>query len=149
MALTGIDLCRSGNWHTGLAQLRYVTKYGSADEKLPGVFYSFLGYGLATDERKYQQGLDLCKKGVELSEFDGEAYLYLGKTYLLFGQKKSAIEELDRGLQIDPEGRRLLKTRGEIGWRRPTVLSFLPRGHVVNRVAGRLRSLATRGGGKM
>ena len=93
--------------------------------------------------------MDLCKTGVELSEFDGESHLYLAKTYLLFGQKKLAIEELDRGLQIDPEGRRLLKTRGELGWRRPTVLSFLPRGHVVNRVAGRLRSLVTHGGGKV
>ena len=120
-----------------------MAKYGSADEKLPGVFFSCLGYGLADHERKYQEGLDLCKTGVELSEFDGEPYLYLAKTYLLFGRKKLAIEALDRGLQVDPDGERLLKMRGEFGWRRPTAISSLPRGHVLNRVAGRLRGLAT------
>ena len=109
---------------------------------MPGVFYSYLGYGLANHERQYQQGLDLCKTGVKLSEFEGEPYLYLAKTYELFGKKKLAIEALDRGLQVDPEGKRLLKMRGEFGWRQPTVVSSLPRGHVVNRVAGGLRALA-------
>ena len=148
MALTAIDLCRSGDWVTGLPQLRYVAKYRSTDEQLPGVFYSHLGYGLANHERKYKQGLDLCKIGVELSEFEGEPYLYLAKTYILFGKKKLAIRALDRGLRVDPEDKRLLKVRGELGWRRPAVVSSLPRGHVVNRVAGGLRSLARPGGGR-
>ena len=140
MALTAIDLCRAGNWFTGLPQLRYVAKHRSADEK-PGVFYSYLGYGLASLEKKYQQGLDLCKTGVTLSEFDGEPYLYLAKTYMLFGRKKPAIDALDRGLRVDPQHRKLLEMRCEFGWRKPLAVPSLSRGHFLNRVAGELRTL--------
>ena len=149
MALAAIDLCRSGDWAAGLPRLSFVAKYRHGDEPLPGVFYSYLGYGLAKRERKYQEGLDLCKIGVGLNEFDGEPWLYLAKTYMLFGRRKPAIGALDRGLQLDPEGRDLLKMRSEFGWRRPPVMSALPRGHTINRVAGGLRSLATPSGGTL
>ena len=142
MALTAIDLCRSGNWAAGLPGLRYVFKYRSGDEPLPGAFYSYLGYGLASHEREYQEGLDLCKIGVEVSEFEVESYLYLAKTYMLFGRRKPAIDALERGLRVDPEDEKLARMRSEFGWRRSTAVSSLPRGHFVNRLSGELRTLA-------
>jgi len=144
MTLTAIDLCRSENWAVGLPRLRYVFKYRSGDEPLPGAFYSCLGYGLARHERQYQKGLELCKIGVEVSEFEAEPYLYLARTYMLFGRKKPAIDALDRGLRVDPENAKLVQMRREFGWRQSTALSSLPRGHFVNRVSGELRTLVVR-----
>lgn len=141
MALTAIDLCRSNDWDAGLPRLCYVLKYKSPDEPLPGVFYSYLGYGLVNQEREYEQGLDLCKIGVVVSEFEGEPYLVLAKTYMLFGRKKPALNALESGLEVDPEDERLLKMRREFGWRRPIAMSSLPRGHFVNRVSGELKTL--------
>lgn len=141
MALTGIDLCRSDNWAVGLPRLRYVFKYRSGDEPLPGAFYSYLGYGLARPERQYQKGLELCKIGVEVSEFEAEPYLYLARTYMLFGRKKPAIDALDHGLCVDPENAKLVRMRREFGWRQSTAISSLPRSHFVNRVSGELRTL--------
>jgi len=42
----GLDLCRVGEWDRGLAILGYLAQ--SADRSsLPGLFYSYLGYGIA------------------------------------------------------------------------------------------------------
>ena len=141
MALTAIDLCRSGDWDAGLPQLSYVAKYENSEELLPGVFYSCLGYGLAKHEEKYKEGLGLCRTGVERSVFEAETHLYLAKTYMLIGWKKAAIVTLDRGLRVAPEDKELLKMRGEFGWRKPLAVSSLPRSHFVNRVAGELKTL--------
>ena len=91
---------------------------------------------------KHKQGLDVCPSAVEVGGFKPEPYLNRAETYLLLGKKKRAIAALDRGLRVDSGDQKLLKARGEFGRRKPRVISTLPRGHLVNRVLGRLRRLA-------
>src|SRR5436309_3292367 len=45
----GIDCCRRGDWNEGLRCLGQVAERG--DTGLPGVFYSYLGYGIALREQ--------------------------------------------------------------------------------------------------
>lgn len=83
----------------------------------------------------------MSKSSSEVSEFRPKPYLCRAETYLLIGKKEAAIAALDRGLRIDPEDQELLKARGEFGWRKTRFVSTLPRGHFINRVVGRLRTL--------
>ena len=88
---------------------------------------------------------------IEVSGFKPGPYLSRAETYLLLGDKERAIAALDRGLRVNPEDPRLLKARGEFGWRESRAVATLPRGHLVNRSLGRLRWLmrpgAARSGG--
>ena len=93
--------------------------------------------------RKHEQALDVCPIAIEVGGFKPESYLSRAQTYVMLGKKRRAIAALDRGLRVEPEDPRLLKARAVFGWRKPRIVSALARGHVVNRVLGRLRTLAS------
>ena len=42
----GIECCRRGDWNEGLHHLGKVTEKGETTEGLPGLFYSYLGFGI-------------------------------------------------------------------------------------------------------
>lgn len=143
IALAAIGHCRSGDWDNGFPILRHLLNQKTTFNSMPGIFYSFLGYGLASRERQYKYGLDLCKTGVRISDFEGETHLYLARTYMLLGSKKQAIAALDRGLRVNPNNPWLLQMRAEFGWRRAPLVASLARNHVVNRTYGELRSVVS------
>ncbi len=144
VALSAVSQCRAGNWQKGFPVLRHLLYQNANLNSMPGIFYAFLGYGLASRERQYKVGLDLCKTGVRMSEFEGETHLYLARTYMLLGSKKQAISALDRGLRVNPNNPWLLQMRQEFGWRRPPLVHSLSRNHVVNRAFGEVRSRVTK-----
>ena len=140
MAHRGVDLCRSGRWERGLEELQYVVNRSSELPGFPALAFSYLGYGLAHFEKQYKLGLELCKRGVALDNFEPAAYLFLARTYMLLGSKRPAIEALDRGLQVGPRNKELVEMRSQFGRRRATLASSLSRNHFMNRAYGELSS---------
>jgi len=139
-----IDQCRKGNWEQGLPYLGQLAESESRSA-LPGLFYSYLGYGIALREQRLEEGLKLCRHAVRIEFFHPENYLNLARTYLLGNDRRGAVKTVREGLKIDPNNQDLLELQKEMGKRRPPVLSFLDRNHPFNRFLGSLRHKLTGG----
>jgi tetratricopeptide (TPR) repeat protein len=138
----GLDLCRVGEWDRGLAILGYLAQ--SADRSaLPGLFYSYLGYGIARCEGRVEEGVKLCQHSIKIEFYQPENYHNLARAHLLDKDRRAAVRAIDKGLKIDPHNLELLTLTREIGVRREPVLSFLSRDNILNRFLGRLRHRIT------
>ncbi|MFP5287389.1 MAG: hypothetical protein ACLGI9_16755, partial [Thermoanaerobaculia bacterium] len=71
----GIEACRRGDWKEGLRHLGRVSESGESN--LPGLFYSYLGYGIALVDRRIRDGVKLAKHGVKIGYHDPENHLNL------------------------------------------------------------------------
>lgn len=138
-AWSGIEECRRGDWETGFETLRRVASSDPAWKDLPGLYYSYLGFGLAAYQNKYKSGLKLCQVGIQRGSFEPENYLNQARIYWLRNRLDLASMALDRGLRIDPENRRLRRLRTVLGERQSSTLPFLPRSHRLNRILGQTR----------
>lgn len=136
--LRGIALCRRDAWDEGLEILGPVADAKTRVE-LPSTFYSFLGYGLARQCRRYREGLSLCEYAVKVGICEPENYLNTARTLLLMNRRGRALGILNRGLALSPQHADLVETRLSLGVRRSPVLPFLGRSNLVNRALGRLR----------
>lgn len=139
VAQRGIALCRQGSWRQGLDLLRRVAANDDRTGDLPGLFYSYLGFGIARFDRRVREGLQLCEHAVRREFYQPENYLNLARTELLAGRRDAAVEAIAAGRRIDPEHPGLAALHDELGIRRPPVLPFLSRRNLVNRLLGRLR----------
>jgi hypothetical protein len=135
----GIDYCRRGDWTNGLRHLGQIAELGEAAGDLPGIFYSYLGYGIALKERRIRDGLKLCQHSIQVEFYQAENYLNLARTYLLAGDRKGAVKAVRGGLQMDRGNAGLLALYRELGMRQRPVLSFLSRSNPLNQLLGRLR----------
>lgn len=138
LAERGIGKCREGKLEEGYKLLRLVGRE-DAPVELPGRYYSYLGLCLAGFEGKYNEGVRLCQKGVELEFFQVENYVNLAQTYMMLGSRKPALKAIKDGLKVDRRHPVLLRLRRELGVRKRPVVPFLERDHGVNQVLGRLR----------
>jgi tetratricopeptide (TPR) repeat protein len=96
--------------------------------------------GLALVRGQFVAGIELARRAVQQNCSDPELYLDLARIHLALGAKAEAVRYLRRGLMVDPSHRRLADELARLGVRRTPALPFLPRGHVLNRVLGRLQN---------
>ena len=134
----GLECCRRGYWKEGLRYLGRITESGHSTD-LPGVFYSNLGYGIASVDRRIREGLKLCKHGVKVGFHEAENHLNLARTCLLANDRGGAVRAIRDGLRIDPQNADLRKLRHDMGVRSSPVLPFLDRNNPLNVWLGRLR----------
>src|SRR5437762_12834061 len=97
----GIECCRKGDWAEGLRHLGWIAERGDAVSGLPGIFYSYLGYGIALREQRIEEGLKLCRHSIKLEFYQVENYLNLARTYLLAQNRAGAVRAVRDGLKID------------------------------------------------
>ena len=142
----GVDCCRRGDWNQGLRYLGQIAEKGESAGSLPGVFYSYLGYGIAMRDRRVREGLKLCKHAIQVEFYQGENYVNLARTCMLARDRKGAVRAVRDGLKVDRNNKQLLVLYKEMGIRKQPVLPFLDRAHFLNQWLGRLRH-ALRGGG--
>jgi hypothetical protein len=144
----GIDLCREGDWQQGLVDLAWLVK-GKQAKNLPGLCYSYLGYGLAHTQKQVEKGRKYCLHGVKIEWFNAENYYNLARTCMLSERYKSeAVDAVNSGLKVDPGHADLLALHETMGDRRPPVLGFVSRGSFLNRILGALRHQLTKPKGK-
>lgn len=139
LAWRGIELCRRGEWQEGFYWLSLAADATVETNAVPSLFFAYLGYGLARFQDETVEGVRLCRRAVELDIYQPENYYYLASTLLLAGDRRSAIDAIEEGLQIDASHRGLKELKREIGQRRRPVVPFLPRQNLLNRSFGRLR----------
>ena len=138
-AQRGIDLCRAGNWKAGMEILGNIAEADRQGTELSGLFYSYLGYGIARYERRGKEGLALCQHAIKIQFYEPENYVLLARVYLLRHRRGKAIEALQRALKLNSRHPEAVKLAKEIGFRRRPVLPFLPRNNPLNKALGRMR----------
>ncbi len=134
----GIERCRRGDWETGLAFLGRVAE-AERSSALPGLFYSYLGYGIALRQRRVQEGLKLCRHSVKVQFYEPENYVNLARTCLLAGDRPAAVRAVLDGLKVDRQHPALLGLHRELGIRAQPLLPFLSRSNPLNQLLGRIR----------
>ncbi len=102
-------------------------------------YRSYYGLGLALVERRFNEGLELCRSAAKEEFFNPELYHNLARVHLAFGFKAEGMRYVRRGLMIDPGNSGMLDELRRLGERRLPVLRFLPRRHPINRWLGRIR----------
>jgi len=139
IAEAAIELCRAGDWSRGLSVLADLVKDRGLSDAVPGVAYSYLGYGIARYQRQVKEGLRLCEHAVKVQFYQPDNHLNLARVYLLAKNRKGAISALTQGLALDPKHEALRALKAELGSRKRPVVGFLKRDNPVNKTLGRLR----------
>ncbi|HJX30040.1 MAG TPA: hypothetical protein VJ885_19220 [Thermoanaerobaculia bacterium] len=134
----GVELCREGDWERGLAYLGRIAE-GDRASGLPGIFYSYLGYGIAFRQKRVQEGLKLCRHAVKVQFYEPENYVNLTRTLLLAGERPAAVRAVLDGLKVDRNHDELLALHRELGIRQLPVLPFLSRSNPLNQLLGKVR----------
>lgn len=138
-AEAAVAICRSGDWGRGLTILADLVKDRGLSEHIPGVAYSFLGYGIARYQKQVKEGLRLCQHAVKAQFYHPECHLYLARVQILAKNRKGAVHAIAQGLALDPRNTALRSLHDEIGVRKRPVIGFLSRNNPVNRTLGKLR----------
>jgi hypothetical protein len=138
-AEAAIEICRAGDWGRGLTILADLVKDRGLSEHIPGVAYSFLGYGIARYQKQVKEGLRLCQHAVKTQFYHPDCHLNLARVQILAKNRKGAVHAIAQGLALDPRNSGLRALQNEIGIRKRPVLGFLSRSNPVNRTLGRLR----------
>src|SRR5262245_25122002 len=127
----GIECCRQDDWDRGLF---YLGKVAQADRStaLPGLYYSYLGYGIARCQRRMQEGLKLCRHSIKVQFYEPENYVNLARTCLLANERNEAVHAILDGLKVDPQNLELQALHRDLGIRRRPVLGFLSRRNPLN-----------------
>lgn len=102
-------------------------------------YLSFLGVSEARGKKNWAAAADHCKTAIGLKRNEGQFYLNLTEVYLSAGRRADAIAVLDQGLIYVTDDPRLRRARVKLGRRRSSVLPFLGRGHLLNRMLGKFR----------
>lgn len=136
---SGIALCRKEDWQRGLMYLRRVAELHPGMDKLPALFYSYLGYGVMRFDGKKEEGLALCRHAARKQFYQPEIQLNLARAQLLADNRPAAVKAVQVGLALDADHPGLRELREELGVRQPVALPSLGRGHLINRILGRLR----------
>lgn len=139
VAEAAIEICRAGDWSRGMTILADLVKDRGVSDQIPGVAYSFLGYGIARYQKQVKEGLRLCQHAVKTSFYSPECHLNLARVQILAKNRKGAVHAIAQGLALDPRHAALRALHAEIGVRKRPVVGFLSRDNPVNRTLGKLR----------
>ncbi len=102
-------------------------------------FRSAYALSLALVRGQFLGAIELARAAVRQEFYNPDLYLNLARIYLAFDFKAEAVRYLRRGLMVDPESERLGRKLAELGIRRRPAIRFLPRGHLLNRLVGRVQ----------
>jgi hypothetical protein len=136
----GVERCRKEQWAEALPWLASAFEKGIPDGKGWPVAASYLGYCIASENGRYEEGARLCRHALKAEIFSSEIWHNLARIHLLEGDRRQAVEAVRRGLGYEPDDTDLDLMRSELGQRRHPPLRFLSRSNPLNRVLGRLRS---------
>jgi tetratricopeptide (TPR) repeat protein len=126
------------------ALIRFVEIYGHSDSpplRSPkdAAGLSYFGLCLALVQKKYKEGIDLCKRAIDLEFYNGDHYANLARTYMAAGNRKKAVDSAEQGLKLVPEHEMLTEVRAELGVRSRPAVPFLDRNNPVNIQLGHAR----------
>jgi tetratricopeptide (TPR) repeat protein len=141
----GLDAVARGEFHEALSHFEATLQAQRRSPAIqPGMrALSYYGLCLALSSNRLREARELCETAVEEEFYNPELYLNLGRVYLRSGDRARAFGSFVRGLQLNPRDAALVRQIRRLGVRQPLVIGFLGRGHILNRLLGRLRGRGT------
>ena len=136
IAQEAMQLHRDGNNAEAARLFRELIEYGCRDPEV----LSYGGFLIATEEGDVKTGLAWCERAMEMAFYDAQMYVNLARLHEQTSWKTQAVQVLRKGLRFDPGNETLLVEINRISPRSPHPIPALPRGNVVNRILGKLRS---------
>ena len=136
-------LAETRHYVSALALLDIVEEYREKKEwKYPtaGLLLSYRGLCTARGKKLRSQGLEMCRRAVDMEFFHPDCFLNLGRVYLDLKRRREAHAAFQKGLALDPSFAPIKSEVEKMGRRRQAPLSFLPRRHFLNRFLGSLFS---------
>ena len=134
----GLALLRGGDASGAMPHLK--TAY---DQEPDNPYYmSYLGLAVAASDQKWAEAEKLCQSAMRLNRRQAQLYLNLAEVYVAADRRQSAADVLARGLHYAPHDVRIKMALDRLAIRRRPILTFLPRGHILNRGLGLLRHQA-------
>jgi hypothetical protein len=120
-----------------------------ASSAYPGhpIILSYCGWLQAVVDKKHQSGIASCRKAfVNFKTANPDTariiypllYLNLGRTLLIAGKKKEAVESFVKGLHYDQGHSEIKKEMKSLGIRKEPFLPFLSRSNPLNKYVGKL-----------
>jgi len=132
---SGLAFLRGGDAHKALPHLRCALDHEPANP----FYISYVGVAIAAAEQKWAEAEKLCHSAMRMNRRQAQLYLNLAEVYVAADRKQDAADILARGLHYAPCDQRLQMALDHLAMRRPAVLPFLPRQHVLNRNLGKIR----------
>jgi tetratricopeptide (TPR) repeat protein len=103
-------------------------------------YRSSYALALALVKGQFLGAAELARAAIRHEYHNPDLYLNLARIYLAFEFRADAVRFLRRGLMIDPQNEPILEALKGLGIRRRPLLRFLPRGHFLNRLVGRMQA---------
>lgn len=132
LLVQGMAALEQGSTLTALMHFEAAAKLGTTP-----LLKAHLGYCLALEHQQYRDGLALCREATIAAPQDGRIWLLMGRTCLLSGQKRPALQAFRRGLKLGNNPQLVAEIKA-LGLRRKPPFPTLDRNHPLNRYAGRL-----------
>ena len=101
-------------------------------------YLSYYGLSLARDGSHLREGVDFCRQAIDLEFFNADLFWNYGRVLLLAERRKEAFTTFVKGLSVQKNHQEILRELSKMGWRKPPVLPFLPRGNALNIALGKL-----------
>jgi predicted Zn-dependent protease len=131
----GLTYLRAGDAGKALPHI----KSALSEDPTNPFYVSYMGVAIAATEQKWADAEELCRSAIRMSRRQAQLYLNLAEVYVAADRKQDAADTLARGLRYAPHDQRLKMGLDRLAVRRPPVLPFLPRTHLMNRNLGKLR----------
>lgn len=103
-------------------------------------YASYYGLSLALSSKRLKDAEELCAQAVEVEFCRPEFYCNLGRVRLRRNDRKGAYLAFRGGLSVDRNDARIQQEIAKLGRRRPPVIPFLSRRHLLNKLLGMFRS---------
>ncbi len=134
----GLANLRAGNANQALPHFRT-----ALDHEPDNPFYvSYVGVAMAAAEAKWAEAIKACHSALRMNRRQVQLYLNLAEVYVAADRKQDATDILARGMHLAPHDVRLRMALEKLSVRRPAILPFLPRQHMINRGLGKIRHRA-------
>jgi tetratricopeptide (TPR) repeat protein len=139
----GIDHTRRGDYLMGLTVLADFYEHDpTASDHPEGL--SWYGLCLASVSRSFEHALRMCNEALAREPDRPAHHINTAMVLLLKGNRKTAIETLERAMEIHPDDEELRGFREQMGIRSKPPLPFLSRSHAVNVALGQVMYAAKR-----
>ncbi len=129
-----IDALKRQDYQAAQRGFMQCSKAGGAEDD--NLLASYLGLAQVLNDD--HNGLLRCRDAASNEVVDGTVFLNLACAEWHAGNRKRAIDAIRRGVKIDASHERLNRACARLDCRKRCCFGFLPRGHRLNRLFGKL-----------